>query len=137
MLFRHDRTGSESGTNRPAGWVTPQPQSTPPPAWGGGGGDDDPVFALLLWQIIGSAAGLGFLTGNWWVFGFALAGLFWLFQWPRIALVLGVVYSTAIGVVVGLIAGGCLNRLDAGVVCGLIAFGIALSLNVEYVRRIQ
>lgn len=137
MISRYHYTGFEPGSSPTGGWVPPQPKAPPPPAGGGSGGDNDPVGALLFIEVVGSAVGLGYLTGSWWVFGVALAGLFWLFQQPRIALVLGVVYSAAIGLVAGVFANAQFHRFDATVVCGLLAFGIALALNVEYVRRIR
>lgn len=137
MLLQYDDKRSDSEGLRSAGWQASGPKAAPSPTGGGGGGDNDPVATILFIEIVGSAVGLGTLTGSWWVFGIALAGLVWLFEQPRIAVVLGVLYSVAIGVIAGLWANAELGRFDATAVCAFLAFGIALALNMEHVRRIR
>lgn len=102
-----------------------------------GSGDPDPVAALVIWQVLGTAIGLGVVTNSWWVFGVALLGFFWLFDHPGAAFILGVVYSIGLGIVAGVLVFGALGRYDAAMVCGLIALALLLTMNLEHVRRLR
>ena len=138
MFFKLFRVSSEENSHRLRGSVPHAAPGRPSPGAGGGAsGDKDPVAGLVFMQVASTAVGVGIWANSWWVGGAALLGLFWLFDRPRVALVLGVGYSLLLGSMAGGFVFMLAERRDAGIVSAIVAFVFLLSLNLEHVRRIS